>query len=160
MQKLQLPAYSFRTSGKEGKTLIFDEFRRRWITLTPEEWVRQNFLKYLTSEKHFPPALISVEKKVNIHGLTQRFDLLVYDRKGKPLLVGEFKAPGVMISQTAFDQAIRYNSMLLAPYFLVSNGMNHFMCYVDYKEKKTSYLKEIPDFNELTAAEAKGSGIQ
>jgi hypothetical protein len=149
MQKLQLPAYSFRIVEKKQKLLIYDEFRRRWIVLTPEEWVRQNFMKYLASEKHFPPALMAVEKKVNINGLAQRFDLLVYDRKGNPLLVGEFKAPGVEISQLAFDQAIRYNAVILAPYFLVSNGLNHFICHVNYEEKRSAYIREVPDFMDI-----------
>jgi hypothetical protein len=149
MQKLQLPAYSFRIAEKKQKLLIFDEFRRRWIALTPEEWVRQNFMKYLASEKHFPPALMAVEKKVNINGLAQRFDLLVYGRRGNPLLVGEFKAPGVEISQTAFDQAIRYNAVILAPYFLVSNGLNHFICHINFEEKKSIYIREVPDFKDI-----------
>ncbi len=83
MQKLQLPEYAFRMKEKAGKKLIFDEFRHRWVVLSPEEWVRQHFLKYLTSEKHFPGSLLAIEKKVLINGLYQRFDLLVYDRAGK-----------------------------------------------------------------------------
>jgi hypothetical protein len=149
MQKLKLPAYSFRITEKGQKRYIFDEFRKRWIVLTPEEWVRQHFMKYLASEKHFPPALMAIEKKVTINGLPQRFDLVIYNRKGNPLVVAEFKAPGVEISQTAFDQAIRYNSVILAPFFLVSNGMNHFVCQVNYEEKRSVYIREVPDFNDI-----------
>jgi len=149
MQKLQLPDYPFRIREKEGKKLIFDEFRHRWVVLTPEEWVRQHFVKYLVAEKQFPGTLIAVEKKVVINGLSQRFDLLVYDRMGKPLLVGEFKAPGVPVSQAAFNQALRYNSALMAPFFLVSNGLNHYLCRIDFENHHTVYLRDIPLFGEL-----------
>ncbi len=150
MQKLQLPDYTFRIREKEGKTLIFDKFRHRWVNLSPEEWVRQHFLMFLVTEKQFPGTLIAVEKKVLINGLSQRFDLLVYDRKGKPLLVGEFKAPGVPVTQMAFDQALRYNEVLMAPFFLVSNGLNHFLCRIDFENHQTVYLRDIPLFAELS----------
>jgi hypothetical protein len=149
MQKLQLPEYTFRLKEKTGKKLIFDEFRQKWVVLTPEEWVRQRFLKYLASEKHFPGSLLAVEKKVLINGLYQRFDLLVYDRKGKPLLIAEFKAPTVEITRLAFDQAIRYNTVLKAPFFLISNGLTHFLCRVDFENRKTEYLNGLPDYSSL-----------
>ena len=149
MQKLNLPEYHFRTIQKQKVELIFDEFRRRWVVLTPEEWVRQNFLKFLQSAKGFPQTLMAIEKVVKINGLQQRFDLLVYDRKGKPLLAAEFKAPEIAINQAVFDQVIRYNNSLMAPYILVSNGMEHFICRIGFKGGSTEYLKEIPIFNEL-----------
>lgn len=149
MQKLNLPGYHFRTLQMHQKELIFDEFRRRWVTLTPEEWVRQNFLKFLMEDKGFPKTLMTVEKVVDINGLQQRFDLLVYNRKGNPLMVAEFKAPDISINQAVFDQAIRYNSSLKAPYILVSNGMVHFVCQIDFKGGRAEYLKEIPEFNSL-----------
>mgnify|MGYP004702821079 CR=1 FL=1 len=149
MQKLNLPEYHFRTIQKQKVELIFDEFRRRWVVLTPEEWVRQNFLKYLQEVKGCPKPLMAIEKVVEINGLQQRFDLLVYDRKGKPLMVAEFKAPEVAINQAVFDQVIRYNNSLMAPYILVSNGMEHFVCRIDFKGGSTEYLKEIPIFNQL-----------
>lgn len=149
MQKLQLPAYTFRIREHDNKSLIFDEFRHRWVTLTPEEWVRQHFLKYLSMEKKFPRSLMAVEKKVAVNGLPQRFDLLVYDRKGNPLLVAEFKAPGIPVNQSVFDQALRYNSTLMAPFFLISNGLDHFICQVDYLNYQTSYIREIPSYDEI-----------
>ena len=129
--------------------MIYDEFRHKWIRLTPEEWVRQHFINFLVSVKQFPRTLIAIEKKVMINGLPQRFDLLVYDRKARPLLIAEFKAPEVGISQAAFDQAFRYNSVLGAPYYLVSNGMVHFICRVDLIQRKTLFLNEIPEYEEL-----------
>lgn len=149
MQKLNLPEYHFRTLQKQMKELIFDEFRCRWVVLTPEEWVRQNFLKYLLDVKGFPKSLMAVEKVVEINGLQQRFDLLVYDRKGKPLLVAEFKAPEVTINQAVFDQVIRYNNSLMAPYILVSNGKVHFVFQIDFIYGRAEYLSEIPEFNSL-----------
>jgi type I site-specific restriction endonuclease len=149
MQKLNLPEYHFRTMQKQNKDFIFDEFRRRWVILNPEEWVRQNFLKYLLEVKGYPKTLMAIEKVVEVNGLQQRFDLLVYDRKGKPLLVAEFKAPEVSINQFVFDQAIRYNNTLMAPFILVSNGMNHFVCQIDFRVGKAKYLLEIPEFRLL-----------
>jgi hypothetical protein len=150
MQKLKLPAYTFSIGEKNGRSLIFDEIRRKWIILTPEEWVRQHFLKFLVSEKQFPASLMAIEKKVLINGLSQRFDLLVHDRQGKPLLIAEFKAPEVEINQIVFDQAFRYNSALMAPYYLISNGMIHFVCKVDFENNKTEYLSEIPGYHQIT----------
>ena len=149
MQKLKLPAYTFLMDEKDGRSVIFDEFRRKWIILTPDEWVRQHFLKFLAQEKQYPRSLMAVEKKVLINGLSQRFDLLVHDRKGNPLLVAEFKAPDINIDQSVFDQALRYNSSLKAPYFLISNGMVHFVCKVDFENYKTNYLNKIPGYKEL-----------
>jgi hypothetical protein len=149
MQKLKLPSYSFRIEEKNGKQLIFDDLRRKWLTLTPEEWVRQHFIQFLIMEKMFPASLMAIEKKVMINGLSQRFDLLVYDRKGNPLMIAEFKSPDIPIDQTTFDQASRYNSVLTAPYFLISNGMVHFVCKLDFKNRTTHYLGVIPTYAEL-----------
>ncbi len=126
--------------------MIFDDFRKKWVVLTPEEWVRQNFLRYLVAEKKFPPALMAVEKKTTLNRQARRFDLLVYDRQGEPWLIGEFKAPEVEIRQEAFDQAIRYNTVLQAPYFLVSNGLKHFICRVDFAGHRAVYLEAVPEY--------------
>lgn len=149
MQKLNLPEFRFRIKEQNRQVLIFDEFRRKWMVLSPEEWVRQNFLKYLTEMKGFPKTLLAVEKKVDINGLPQRFDLLVYNRNGLPLLVAEFKSPAVNIDQQTFDQAVRYNSRLMAPYVLVSNGLSHFISKIDFASGTSGFLKEIPSFREL-----------
>ncbi len=149
MQKLQLPEYTFRTREQGGNRVIYDQFRKRWVRLTPEEWVRQRFLRFLQAEKDFPAALMAVEKKVEVNSLPQRFDLLVFDRKGNPLMVAEFKAPGVPITQEVFDQALRYNAVLKAPYFLVSNGISHYFCKIDFLAHTAGYLDNIPGFNEM-----------
>ncbi len=150
MQNLKLPPCSFRITEKMGKRYIFDESRAKWILLTPEEWVRQHFFHFLTRDKGFPGALIAVEKKVVINGLSQRFDMLVFDRKGHPLMIAEFKSPDVPISQSVFQQASRYNELLLAPYCLVSNGMEIYLCKMDFESRSVEYLAEIPEFQALT----------
>lgn len=150
MQKLNLPEFSFRTRNIHGVVTIFDRFRRKWVSLTPEEWVRQNFLQYLSDYKGFPSALMAVEKKVDINGLPQRFDLLVYDRSGRPLLLAEFKSPAVAIDQQTFNQVIRYNSFLKAPFVLVSNGISHFISQINFSAGSYEYLTEIPDFETMS----------
>ncbi len=146
MQKLQLPDYGFRTRQGRGKQWIFDEFRRKWVVLTPEEWVRQHFLKYLVAVKKVPPALMAVEKQLSVNNLSQRFDLLVYDRQGNPWMIGEFKAPEVAINQGVFDQAVRYNAVVKAPYFVISNGLSHYVCRIDFVTRRVDYLEAVPEF--------------
>ncbi len=146
MQKLNLPEYSFRLKEESGKQLIFDSIRKKFVVLTPEEWVRQNFIQYLVSEKNYPRNLMAVEKQVKVNGKQRRFDLLVYSRNGQPRLIVEFKAPGVKITQDAFDQVVRYNMALRVDKVIVSNGLQHFACDIDYKTNSFSYLKEIPEY--------------
>ena len=146
MQKLNLPEYSFRLKKERGKQLIFDLIRKKFVVLTPEEWVRQNFIQYLVSEKNYPRNLMAVEKQVKVNGKQRRFDLLIYSRNGQPRLIVEFKAPGVKITQDAFDQVVRYNMALRVDKVIVSNGLQHFACTIDYKKNSFFYLKEIPEY--------------
>ncbi len=117
MQKLNLPQYKFNIKSKENKTLIFDEIRKKYIVLTPEEWVRQHFVCYLQHEKNYPISLISVEKQLIINNLKKRFDILVFNRNGQPKIIVECKAPSVKITQDTFDQIARYNLKLNADLF-------------------------------------------
>lgn len=149
MHILNLPEFSFRMRNEKGQTMIFDEFRKKWIVNTPEEWVRQNMVKYLNLHKGYPSTLMSLEKRVLVNGLSQRYDLLVRDRSGKPLMIAEFKAPGVGIDQSVVDQAIRYNNMLHAPYILISNGLNHFAFHLEMTAGSYSFLNDIPVFENL-----------
>ena len=144
--KLNLPEYSFRLKKVDGKIYIYDDIRKKFIVRTPEEWVRQHFIQFLVKEKKYSATLMAVEKKVMVNGQPQRFDLLIYNRKGAPHVVAEFKAPNVRISQPAFDQAVRYNMKLRVKYIIISNGMEHFICEVDYEKNSYSFLKEIPEF--------------
>jgi type I site-specific restriction endonuclease len=147
--ELNLPTYSFRFQDQDGKKLIFDELRKKMIVLTPEEWVRQNFIRYLVDVKGFPPSLMAIETGLKLNRNQFRADLLVYNRQGKPLLIVEFKAPSVKISQQTFDQITRYNMTFQVPYLIVSNGLSHYCCSVDIEKKSYSFLKEIPDFQQL-----------
>jgi len=146
MEKLNLPEYDFRIRTDEGKQMIFDPIRKKYVFLTPEEWVRQNFIQFLKSEKKYPQNLMSVEKQVLVNGKQRRFDLLIYSRKGLPHLIAEFKAPSVKITQETFDQVVRYNMALRVERVVVSNGMQHFACEIDYDKNSYSYLREIPEF--------------
>lgn len=147
--KLNLPTYSFRTTQESGKLRIFDEIRKKFLVLTPEEWVRQNFVRFLIEEKGFPAQLMALESGLKVNQNQFRADLLVYDRAGQPLLVVEFKAPTVKVTQETFDQVARYNMKFQVPYLIVSNGLSHYCCQIDFSTKTYSFLKEIPAFREL-----------
>ena len=149
MQQLNLPEYAFRIKTEDGKTMIFDAIRRKFVALTPEEWVRQNFIEYLKTEKNYPASLMAVEKQITINQLQRRFDLLVYSRTHQPCLSAEFKAPDVKITQDVFDQVVRYNMALKVAGIIVSNGLQHFACKMDYANNTYSYLREIPGYGEL-----------
>lgn len=146
---LNLPTYLFRIKEKEGKKIIFDVFRRKWVALTPEEWVRQNFIRYLTEEKHYPVALVSVERSLRLNQQNFRADAVVFTKSGTPLVIIECKAPEVKISQQVFDQIVRYNIELQVKYLMVTNGINHYCCIVDKEKLTYAFLPEIPDYKEI-----------
>ncbi len=148
MGKLNLPEYAFRIKSENGKRVIFDVIRKKFVVLTPEEWVRQNFIQYLKNEKKYPESLMAVEKQIFVNNKQRRFDLLIYRRNGQPNLIAEFKAPNVKITQDTFDQVVRYNMALRVEKVVVSNGLQHFVCEIDYGKNTYSYLNEIPEFSE------------
>ncbi len=149
MQQLNLPEYAFRIKTEDGKTMIFDAIRLKFVALTPEEWVRQNFIEYLKTEKNYPASLMAVEKQITINQMQRRFDLLVYSRSHQPCLIAEFKAPDVKITQDVFDQVVRYNMALKVAGIIVSNGLQHFACKMDYANNSFSYLREIPGYGDF-----------
>lgn len=144
MQELNLPSYSFRLKSSENKTLIFDIIRKKYVVLTPEEWVRQHIIHYLIEEKKYPQSLIAVEKKLELNGLTKRTDIVVFNRQGNPEIIIECKAPEVTINQTTFDQIARYNMTLNAPFLMISNGINHYYCTMDKVNQQYHFLPELP----------------
>jgi hypothetical protein len=146
MEQLNLPSYNFRIKDEGSKRYIFDNIRKKFVVLTSEEWVRQNFMQYLIQEKSYPESLIVAEKKILLNDKPFRFDLLVYNRNGEPYLIAEIKAPHVRITQEVFDQVVRYNMALRVKLVVVSNGIDHFVCEVDYAERSYKYLKEVPSF--------------
>ena len=146
MKRLNLPTYSFNIKLIEQRKYIFDFIRKKFVILTPEEWVRQNFLRYLVDEKNYPASLIAIEKEFKLNNLSKRSDTVVYNKMGKPFLIVEFKAPDVKIDQKVFDQIARYNMKLKVNYLMVSNGMEHYCCMLDYSKNSYVFLKEIPNF--------------
>ncbi len=146
MIKLNLPSYSFKFKNKENKLYIFDNFRKKYVVLTPEEWVRQNFITFLTEEKKYPKTLIGIEKEFKINNLSKRFDVLIFDNSGLPDIIVECKAPLIKITQDTFDQIARYNLKFNAKYVIVTNGLEHFFCRLDHKNKKYEFLRDIPTY--------------
>lgn len=149
MQQLNFSHFEFRLRDLNNRQEIFDPVRHKFVTLTPEEWVRQHLIAYLTQVKGYPVSMIGVEKQLLLNKLTKRFDLVVFKRNATPLLLVECKAPGVEITEKAFDQAARYNILLRAEYFLITNGLEHYTCRIDYKNKQYIFIEEIPHFDEL-----------
>ncbi len=149
MLQLNLPSYSFKRKNVDGKEYIFDVFRKKYIQLTPEEWVRQNTLRYLIEEKAYPENLIAVEKKLVIAGRQLRFDALVFDNRGNAKVLIEFKAPHILLSQEVFDQASVYNYQLKVPYLLISNGLQHYFCKVDFDQNQYIFAENIPKYNSI-----------
>ena len=146
MKKLNFPSYSFRFKNSENKVSIFDEIRKKFIVLTPEEWVRQNVIQFLLQNKNYPKSYINVEKLIKVNGLSKRYDGIVFKPNGEIFLLIECKAPEVPISQDTFDQIARYNLELKAQYLMVTNGLNHYFCQMDFENETYIFLKELPDF--------------
>src|SRR3989337_293887 len=132
MQQLNLPIYSFKIKSEGEKKFIYDEIRKKFVSLTPEEWVRQNFIRYLIHEKQFPATLIVIEMAMKYNRMKKRGDVVVYDRAGKPVVIVECKAPDVKITQNAFDQVARYNMALKVKYLVATNGLTHYCCSMNY----------------------------
>ncbi len=155
MQHLNLPEYQFniKKKGNDG-LVILDTLRKRWVALTPEEWVRQNFVRYLIEDREFPAALMNNEISLTQNGIKRRCDTLVADRQGLPLVIVEYKAPTIEISQKTFDQIVRYNMVLRAQYLIVTNGMRHYCCKIDYENNSYAFLQEIPLYNVLAINES------
>jgi hypothetical protein len=149
MEQLNLPTYSIKLKEEGGGQLIFDSIRRKYLVLTPEEWVRQNFIQYLIQEKDYPQSLIVIEKGLKLNELQKRADVLIYDKFGNPLLLIECKAAKVKINQETFEQIARYNQVFKVPYLIVTNGLNHYCCKVDFDKNNFEFLKEIPSYQEL-----------
>jgi hypothetical protein len=149
LKELNLPAYSFRISGKEGSEMILDTIRRKYVKLTPEEWVRQNFIQYLINEGKYPAGLLGVEVLWRLFKVKRRIDILVHDRSGKPVMIVECKAPDVKLDEKVFDQIVTYNIELRVPYIIVTNGITHFSCKLATGKPGYEYLNVIPLYEDL-----------
>lgn len=146
---LNLPTCDLNVRRNGIKKEIFDSIRKRFVVLTPEEWVRQHFIQFLLNELHVPASLIGVETSLKYNGLSKRSDIVVYDRIGKPAMAIECKASTVKIDQKVFDQLARYNMVLNVSYLVVTNGMVHYCCQINKLDGSYSFLQEIPPFEML-----------
>jgi len=146
MQQLSFPSYDFRFKNSENKVHIFDVVRKKFVLLQPEEWVRQHVLHQLIFDQGYPKNHINVEKQLMVNSLQRRYDVVVYNPDGSIHLLVECKAPKVRVTQQTFDQIARYNMQLRATYLMVTNGIEHFYCQMDYKEEKYVFIHHIPDY--------------
>jgi hypothetical protein len=144
MQPLNFSAYIFRFKNSENKRAIFDEIRKKFVVLTPEEWVRQHVIQFLITEMKYPKSWINVEKVIKINGLTKRYDVVVFNPNGTIFLLVECKAPQITLSQETFNQIARYNLTLNAQYLMVTNGLNHYFCQMDFQNEKYHFLQNLP----------------
>jgi hypothetical protein len=149
LKELNLPQYSFRIHGKEGAEMILDPFRKKFVKLTEEEWVRQNFLQYLVKEGKYPAGLLGVEVFFKFNQLKKRIDILVHNRMGEPVMIVECKRPDVKIEESVFDQIVTYDMKFKVPYIVVTNGIHHYACKIDFQEMKYEYLLVIPLYEDL-----------
>ena len=147
LQKLNFPEFSFRFKNSENKVSIFDCIRKKFVILQPEEWVRQHCVLYLMEVKKYPISLINVEKELTINDLKKRYDIVIFNPNGSIHLIVECKAPKININQTTFDQIARYNTALNATYLMVTNGINHYYCQMDFENERYQFLKDITEYN-------------
>lgn len=149
MLGLNLPQYQIQIRKSGGRTLVFDKIRKKFIALTPEEWVRQHFIHFLTEEKKVPESLISVEKEHRLDKMKKRTDLVIYGNDLSILMIVECKAPSVKITEETFHQVVRYNMILNSRLLTVTNGMRHYCCKIDSETQSYKFLQAIPDYEEM-----------
>lgn len=149
MDELNLPTFDVRIKEENKKNFIWDAFRRKYLVLTPEEWVRQHFIHFLVNDLSYPGGRMMIEKEIKYNDLKRRPDLVVYDENRKAILLAEFKAPDVEITEDVFFQIAMYNKKLQVPYLILSNGIDHYCARIDSKEGRLTYLKDVPNYNKL-----------
>ncbi len=151
MQSLNLPPFDFKLGTLDGKTTIFDPIRKKYLVLTPEEWVRQHIVNFLTVELQYPRSLIKLEGQLHYNQMPRRSDVVTFNRSGNPHMLVECKAPGVKISQKVFDQAATYNAILKAKFLVVTNGLKHYCCEIDHERAAFIFLEAIPSFEDIAS---------
>ena len=149
MLQLNLPIFEPKLKKINGEVHIFDLIRRKYLFLSPEEWVRQNFLNYLINHKQYPLSLMANEALIKLNNMSRRCDTVVYNNLLEPLVIIEYKRSDVKIDQSVFDQIVRYNSVLKVDYLIVSNGLQHFCCKMNYDDQSYNFLEEIPNYGKL-----------
>ena len=146
MIDLCFPNYEFRIKNRHNKKYIFDLIRKKFILLTPEEWVRQNCIMFLINEQKVPKVLINVEKKIKVNNLTKRYDIIVYKPNGSVFLLVECKSPKININQETFNQISIYNSEIIAEYLMLTNGLFNYYCSIDYSNQCYKFVKDFPKY--------------
>lgn len=150
MTELNLPKYNMRISRDRNNNIkIFDSIRKKFVSLTPEEYVRQHFTNWLINYLHYPMGLVANEVKISLNSTIKRCDTVVYSNTGDPMMIIEYKAPHISINQNVFDQIVRYNMVLKTKYLVVSNGMQHYCCIIDYENNSYQFIPHIPTYEEL-----------
>lgn len=149
MNALNLPKTELKIISKGKKWTVFDIIRRRYVSLTPEEWVRQHFIHFLIEHKGYPAALLGNEISLDLNGTRKRCDSVLYDREARPIMILEYKAPNISITQETFRQISRYNMKLRVPWLIVSNGIDHYCCQIDYEKGEYHFLNDIPQYDAL-----------
>ena len=149
MQELNLPKYEIRIGRKDGRLTIFDFLRRRYVALTPEEWVRQHFTHFLVEHKSYPQGLLANEVELSVGNKSLRCDRVLYDRELRPRMIVEYKAPHIKLTQKVFQQIATYNLLLHVDYLVVSNGIEHHCVKMDYENEKYLFLEDIPEYKNL-----------
>lgn len=151
MLSLNLPAFDAKIIVRNGKNVIFDSIRRRYVALTPEEWVRQHFVNFLIAHKGYPRELMANEVPITLNGTRKRCDTVLYKRDLSARMIIEYKAPDVEITQAVFNQIMRYNMVLRVEYLVISNGIQHFCCQMDYENNRYNFLQDIPDYPQINS---------
>ena len=153
MLELNLPKANIKIAKRNGKAMIFDDLRKKFVSLTPEEWVRQHFVNYLITEKKYPASLIANEVGIKLNNTLKRCDTVVYDKYLEPALIVEYKAPTVEINENVFNQIVRYNMVLKVKHLIVSNGLKHYCCSIDYEKQTYSFINSIPDYSSIVGSD-------
>ena len=152
MYKLNLPPYPLKLKKNRNKKLeVLDPLRKKYVVLTPEEWVRQNFIEYLADQKHYPKSLMQSEVALKINRVNKRADIVLYGNQGQAVLLVECKAPEVKITQEVFDQAARYNMVFNVKYMVITNGLQHYCCEMDHLTQSYHFMEEIPPFDKISS---------
>ncbi len=144
--QLNLPSHSFKIKHEASVTYIFDEIRRKYLVLTPEEWVRQHFVQFIIKDKKYPKSLVKLEGGLKLNSLQKRTDVVVFNPSGEKVLMIECKAPSVKITQNVFDQIARYNMVHKVPLLAVSNGIEHYFCKIDFERQSYQFLPQLPEY--------------
>lgn len=149
MQQLNFPVLQSQLRHKNNVAEVWDIVRKKWILLTPEEWVRQHLIQYLHTKKGFSLGLMAVEKSIQLNGMKRRYDLVLYNQQSQPVLLAECKAPEIRITQQVFDQAARYNLVMKVPYLLITNGLEHYCSRIDFENSSFEFMRDIPSRGEI-----------